>query len=472
MYKEDDVEGDILGDKQKEKCGTAGVFGHKKAAFLTMRMLHALQHRGQEGTGIVSSPKKGEFCYHRGHGLVSENFQPATIRELIGPSAIGHVRYSTSGANNTMEEASKNIQPFFAQTAFGGLALAHNGNLTNTDKIRAEMIKTGHIFHSTSDTEVVLQLAARNHTKGHIPRIIRSLKKVRGSYAMIMLTKKEMIGVRDPFGIRPLVLGKLRKCWVLASETCALDIIGARLIREIEPGEMVVISENGIRSLKPFSKKQERECDFEYIYFAKPDSFVGGQSVQVVRTRLGEHLARLCPAKADVVIPVPDSGVPAALGFSRASGITFDFGLIRNHYVGRTFIDPNQATRALRVLLKLNVNRAIVAGKKIVVVDDSIVRATTIKQIVKMLRKAKVKEIHLRISCPPIRFSCNLGIDTPDRSKLFANRFQCIEDMVNDLGVDSLGFLSLEELYKGIGKKPCGSCSGLCSACFTGKYPT
>ena len=459
-------------DKPHEECGIAGVYGHKEAAFFVTRMLHALQHRGQEGAGIVSLSEVVDFRAHRGHGLVSENFPPITLKGLPGNKAIGHVRYSTSGNNDVAEEAFKNIQPFFAETAFGGLALATNGNLTNAVSIRKKMIKAGHIFHSSSDSEVILQLTARDHKHGHTARIIEGLKKVRGSYSIIMLTKYGMIGSRDPFGMRPLVLGKLRKCWVLASETCALDIINARFVREIEPGEMVIINENGVRSLKPFQKKPSRLCDFEFIYFARPDSVMGGQSVQTVRIRLGEHLAQLWPVDADIVSAVPDSGVPAALGFSRASGIPYDPGLVRNHYVGRTFIDPVQATRSVRVHLKLNANRAIVAGKKIVLVDDSIVRGTTIREIVRMLRRAKVKEIHLRISCPPIKHPCFYGIDTPNKKNLLASRFDSIEKMRKYLGVDSLGFLSLEELRKAIRKKPCDSCSGLCSACFTGKYPT
>ncbi len=458
-------------DKLHEECGIFGVFNHSRAAFLTMEGLHALQHRGQEGAGIVSLSKDGEFCAHRGHGLVSENFPPNVLQGLVGRCAIGHVRYPTCGNNDKPEKVFRSIQPFFAETAFGGLAMAHNGNLTNTTDIRVKMIKNGHIFYSSSDSEVLLKLIARDHKHGVIARIVDGLKKVRGAYSLVMLTKNEMIGIRDPHGIRPLVLGKLQRSWVLASETCALDIVNARFIREVEPGEMIIISNNGIRSLKPFPSKTSNLCDFEFIYFARPDSVIGGQSVQSVRIRLGEHLARFCPAKADIVSAVPDSGVPAALGFSRASGIPYDPALVRNHYVGRTFIDPVQATRAVRVHLKLNANRAIVAGKRIVLVDDSIVRGTTIREIVKMLRKAKVKEIHLRISCPQIKYPCFFGIDTPDKNKLFVNRFSSIEEMQKYLGVDSLGFLPIEELHKAINKKTSGCCSGFCSACFTGKYP-
>jgi amidophosphoribosyltransferase len=458
-------------DAPHEECGIVGVYNLKDAAFLAMRGLFALQHRGQEGAGIISRSEKGEFFAHRGHGLVSENFPPEVLHKLIGRCATGHVRYSTSGDNSDKEEAFRNIQPFFAETAFGGLALAHNGNLINAAPIRTEMIKFGHIFNSSSDSEVILQLAARYHNQGLIARIIEGLKKVRGSYSLVMLTDHEMIGVRDPFGFRPLVLGKLRRGWVLASETCALDILDAKFVREVEPGEMVVVSKGGIRSLRPFSAKPNCMCDFEYIYFARPDSVIEGQSVQNVRVRLGEQLAKLCPATADIVSAVPDSGVPAALGFSKESGIQYNPVLVRNHYVGRTFIDPVQATRAVRVRLKLNANRTIVAGKRIVLVDDSIVRGTTIKVIVAMLRKAGAKEIHLRISCPPIKHSCYYGIDTPNRSKLFANRFNSIEKMRQYLKVDSLAFLSLAGLHTAIGKKSCGSCTGLCSACFTGKYP-
>ncbi len=457
-------------DKLSEECGVVGVYNHADAAFFAMRMMHALQHRGQEGAGIVSLPQNGNFCVHRGHGLVSENFPPPILKGLRGRSAVGHVRYSTSGANDTVEKAFQSIQPFFAETAFGGLALAHNGNLTNAVEIRAKMIKAGHIFHSSSDSEVLLQLAARDHGSGRIVRIIEGLKKVRGSYSLVLLTRHELIGIRDPFGIRPLVLGKLRKSWMLASETCALDIVNARFVREVEPGEIVIISESGLKSLKPFPAKFPNLCDFEFIYFARPDSVIEGQSVQAVRIRLGEHLARLCPAKADIVSAVPDSGVPAAIGFSRASGIPYDPGLVRNHYVGRTFIDPSQATRSVRVRLKLNANRAIVSGKRVVLVDDSIVRGTTIREIVTMLRRAKVKEIHLRISCPEIRYPCFYGIDTPNEDELLANHMST-EEMRKYLGVDSLGFLSIEELHRAIGKKPCKSCSGLCGACFTGEYP-
>lgn len=450
-----------------EECGVAGVFNAKGASSMVRDALFALQHRGQEGTGIISySSHESVFCTHHGLGLVSDNFQPETLEKLLGSKAIGHVRYSTSGNNSNEEQTKRNLQPFFAETAFGGFALAHNGNLTNTAAIREEMIKCGKIFHSTSDTEVLFHLMAEYHEQGQTQRIIESLKKVKGSYALVMLTKDALIGARDTFGIRPLVLGKAKDGFVLASETCALDILKAEFVREIEPGEIVIITDSGIESTKPFESKPKRFCDFEYIYFARPDSEVAGNSVQDVRIRLGESLARNHPvSNANVVFAVPDSGVPAALGYARASGIRYEPGLVRNHYVGRTFLSPVQATRERKVMLKLNPVSSVIRGKCIVLIDDSIVRGTNMKIVADMLWKAGVKEVHLRISCPQIKHPCFYGIDTPTKGELFANRFNDVEEMRRYLNVTSLAFMSIEELHDVI------PCKGLCSSCFAGKYP-
>lgn len=458
-------------DKLREECGIFGIWGNNKASFHTARGLFSLQHRGQEGAGIVTYSDHDGFLAHRGPGLVSDNFPPEKLKSLRGRAAIGHVRYSTAGA--TGPKALENIQPLFAETAYGMLAIAHNGNLTNADVIRQKMISSGHIFHASSDTAVILHLSAHDHGNTRIEQIVDGLKKVTGSYALVLLTDTELIGIRDPYGVRPLVLGKQNRSFVLSSETCALDAIGAKFIREVEPGEMVIISDKGLRSLKPFPKKERRACDFEDIYFARPDSIIDGRSVSETRNHFGRILAIEAPAKADIVLPVPDSGMSAALGFSEASGIPFSVaGLVRNHYVGRTFIDPAQATRAVRVRLKLNANRAVVKGKKVVLVDDSIVRGTTIKEIVRMLRRAGAKEIHLRISCPQIKFSCHYGIDTPSRKKLLASNFKTVEGMRRYLGVNSLYFLSIDGLHSVIGDKKHGKCCGQCSACFTGNYFT
>jgi amidophosphoribosyltransferase len=466
-------------DKPKEECGIVGIFNHPRASLLTAMMLHALQHRGQEGAGIVTSGTEKGFCAHRGPGLVSGNFPPHIIEKLLGRSAIGHVRYSTSG-DNFPEKALHNLQPFFAETAFGGLGLAHNGNLTNADQLRAELISQGSIFRSSSDTEVILHLVAKNHDLGQISRIIEGLKRVKGSYSLVALNEHELIGIRDPFGIRPLILGKFQGSWILASETCALDTlrdpdnpkIEAKFVREIEPGEIVIISQNGIRSIKPFEPQSPRPCIFEYIYFARPDSIIEGQTLYDTRIRMGQILAQEHPVEADVIVPVPDSGVPAALGYAQESRTLFATGLTRNHYVGRTFIEPKQATREVRVGMKLNPITSVINGRRVVVVDDSVVRGTTGRVIIRMIRRAGAKEIHLRLSSPPIPYSCFYGIDTPQQDFLLAHKLGSVEKMRRFLEVDSLGFLSLGGVYQAIGKGlRRNDCPQACDACFTGDYP-
>jgi len=467
-------------DKMREECGIVGIFNHPRATLHTVLMLHALQHRGQEGAGIVTFSSKKGFCAHRGPSLVSGNFPPHVVENLLGRSAIGHVRYSTSG-DNSPENATRNLQPFFAETAFGGFGLAHNGNLTNADKLRMKLINQGSIFHSTSDTEVIFHLFAEYHRRGQICRIVEGLKKVRGSYSLVAMNNHELIGIRDPFGIRPLVLGKFEGSFILASETCALDSLRnpedttakAEFVREIEPGEIVIISENGISNLKPFKEQSPRLCVFEHIYFARPDSIIDGQTLYDVRVKMGRNLANEYPAEADVVIAIPDSGVPAALGYAMEAKIMYALGLIRNHYVGRTFIDPLQAIRELRVAMKLNPIISVLKGKRVIVVDDSVVRGTTGRVIIRMIREAGAKEIHFRLSSPPITYPCFYGIDTPQQNLLLAHRLGSVEKMRKFLGVDSLGFLSLNGTYQAIGKGlRDDKCPQVCDACFSGDYPT
>jgi len=458
---------DCDAERLHEECGVFGIFGHPDAAAITALGLHALQHRGQEAAGIVAFDGQ-RFHSERRLGLVGDHFSSAqTIERLPGQAAVGHVRYATTG-----ETILRNVQPLFAELDGGGLAVAHNGNLTNGLTLRRELIKSGAICQSTSDTEVVLLLAARSRKARVVERFIEALRDIEGAYALVALTNNKLIGARDPLGIRPLVLGDLDGCPILCSETCALDIIGARFVRDVENGEVVVVTEKGVESLRPFPPQRMRPCIFEYVYFARPDSVVHGRSVYETRKAMGAELARESPAEADIVVPVPDSGVPAALGFAEACGLPFEFGIVRNHYVGRTFIQPTQAIRELGVRLKHNANRAVVAGKRIVLLDDSIVRGTTSVKIVQMMREAGAREVHFRISSPPIAYPDFYGIDTPERDKLLAARLD-LEGMRRFVGADSLAFLSVDGLYRAMGY------SGRDNArpqftdhCFTGEYPT
>jgi len=453
-------------DHLREECGVFGIYGHPEAAALTALGLHALQHRGQEAAGIVAHD--GDvFHNHRDLGHVEDCFgSESIIRKLKGAAAVGHVRYSTTG-----ETLLRNVQPLFAEMEFGGLALAHNGNLTNTNVLRRSLVKRGCLFQSTTDTEVIIHLIAISLYTSVEDRLIDALRQIEGAYSLTCLTKDGVMGVRDPLGIRPLVLGKLDGAWCLASETCAFDIIGAEFVRDVEPGEIVVISATGLRSLKPFAIKQRRFCIFEYIYFARPDSIMEGTSVYDVRKRIGAQLARESAVDADVIIPVPDSGVPAAIGYAAQAGIPFELGIIRNHYVGRTFIQPTDRTRHVGVKMKHNPNRHAIEGKRVVLVDDSIVRGTTSRKIVEMVRQAGAREVHMRISSPPTNHCCYFGIDTPEREKLLAARYD-VDGMAKLIGVDSLAFISLDGLYKAVGEEARNPAAPqYCDACFTGDYP-
>ena len=454
-------------DKLHEECGVFGIFGSPDAATLTTLGLHALQHRGQEGAGIVTFDGD-KFNGVRKPGLVGDNFnRPDIIARLPGRNAIGHVRYSTTG-----DSILKNIQPLFADLAMGGFACAHNGNLTNASSLRKRLITDGSIFQTTSDTETILQLVARSKRTLIVDKLIDALFQVQGAYSLVILTNKKLIGVRDPHGIRPLVLGDLNGAPVLASETCALDIIGAKYVRDVENGEIVVISESGIESIKPFPVVEERPCIFERIYFSRPDSIVEGKTVYFYRKNLGEQLAIENQIKADVVIPIPDSGVPAALGFAQKSNIAFELGIIRNHYVGRTFIEPTQSIRQFGVKLKHSANRSYIENKKVVLIDDSIVRGTTARKIVKMIYDAGASEVHFGISCPPITHPDFYGIDTPDYEELIASK-NSIEEMRESIGATSLFFLSLEGTYKAMGHdKRNNKQPQFTDHCFTGEYPT
>jgi amidophosphoribosyltransferase len=459
----DDTEGDVL----REKCGVFGVFGHRDAAALTALGLHALQHRGQEAAGIVSFDGR-HFHTERRMGLVGDHFSRGSVIErLAGESAIGHCRYATTGATIL-----RNVQPLYADLAGGGIAVCHNGNLTNALTLRRQLIREGAICQSTSDTEVILHLIARSPKQKLVERFIDALQQIEGAYSLVALSNKKLIGARDPLGIRPLVLGDLNGTPILASETCALDIIGARYVRDIGNGEVVVISRDGIESHRPFPQQAARPCIFEYIYFARPDSVVGGRSVYEVRKRMGQELAHESPADCDVVVPVPDSGVPAAIGFAQASGTPFELGIIRNHYVGRTFIEPTQQIRALGVKLKHNANRSQVAGKRIVLIDDSLVRGTTSVKIVQMMRDAGAREVHMRIASPPITHPDYYGIDTPERDKLLAANMN-LDEMRAFIGADSLAFLSVEGIYRAMGhNRRDPDHPQYTDHCFTGDYPT
>lgn len=449
-------------DKFQEECGVFGIYGSDDAAALAALGLHALQHRGQEACGIVSHDNQ-RFYAHRALGMVDETFNKADVlTQLKGHIAIAHNRYATTG-----ETWLRNVQPLHADLDTGGFSIAHNGNLTNALTLREQFVKSGALFQSTSDTEVILHALIRSKAEGIHNRLAEALKDIEGAYALVCVGGNQLIGVRDPLGIRPLVLGRLGTAHVLTSETCALDIIGASYVRDIEPGEMVVIDGEGLRSHFPFGRKSERFCVFEYIYFARPDSAFNGRSVYKARFDIGKALAKQAPCEgAELIVPVPDSGVPAALGFAEGSGVPFGYGIIRNHYVGRTFIQPTDQIRHLGVKLKHNPNKALIQGKSIVLVDDSIVRGTTSKKIVEMVRQAGAREVHMRIAAPPTKYGCFYGVDTPDSNKLLAHTHS-VQQIADFIGVDSLAYISIDGLYDAIGDKR----AGFCDACFSGDYP-
>ena len=443
-------------------CGVFGIVGHPEASNLTYLGLHALQHRGQESAGIVSSDG-ARLHVHREMGLVADIFTAEVLSGLPGPSAIGHVRYSTAGGSYV-----KNAQPLMVAYAGGQLAVAHNGNLTNAQALRDELEQSGAIFQTDSDSEVIIHLIARSRQPAFEQRVVEALQRVQGAYSLLFLTERKLVAVRDPFGFRPLVLGKLRDAHVLTSETTALDLIEGEVVREVEPGEMVVIDQEGLRSFRPFPPSRLGRCVFEHVYFAKPDSVLFGSTVYEVRKKLGMQLAKEQPAQADLVIAVPDSGVPAAIGYSQVSRIPYDVGLIRSHYVGRTFIEPQQSIRHFGVKLKLSAVRNVLKGKRVVVVDDSIVRGTTSRKIVKMIKAAGASEVHLRISSPPTSWPCYYGIDTPSRNELIAASHS-VEEIARYVTADSLGYLSLEGLGAAVGDPDSRT---FCTACFSGKYLT
>ncbi len=455
-------------DKLHEECGVFGVFGHPDSGALTVLGLHALQHRGQEAAGIVTFDD-GHFTSERHVGLVGDIFggkNATRVLNLKGSFAIGHNRYSTAGGSGA-----RNIQPMFADLIGGGLALAHNGNLTNARALRNELVGEGRIFQSTSDTEVIIHLAARSTYRPIVDKLIDALKKVQGAYSLVALTSKKMIGVRDPWGVRPLVLGRLDGAHILASETCALDIIGAEFVRDIAPGEMIVITKDGIESYHPFARQPHRFCVFEYIYFSRPDSEVEGRNVYELRKLTGVELARESPADADMVIPVPDSSIPAAIGYANEAKLPFELGIIRNHYVGRTFIEPGDGIRNFAVRKKHNPNRATLAGKRVVLIDDSIVRGTTSKKIVQMVRDAGATEVHFRVASPPTAHSCFYGVDTPNTADLLAHQMD-VEGMRRLIGADSLAFITMDGLYRAMGEgKRNAANPQFCDACFSGAYP-
>ncbi|MBI2987799.1 MAG: amidophosphoribosyltransferase [Deltaproteobacteria bacterium] len=452
-------------DKFHDECAVMGIFGHPEAANMVYLGLYALQHRGQESSGIVSSDGKA-LISHRQMGLVADIFKEDVIKRLEGSSAIGHNRYSTSGQSHL-----KNAQPFVVEYAQGPIAISHNGNLVNAGMLRDELEAYGSIFQSTSDTEVIIHLIATSKEATLMGRIVEALSRVRGAYSLLFLTLDRMIAARDPMGFRPLVLGKFkvgrnRNGYVVASESCALDLIEAEYLREVEPGEIITFGPKGMESLKPFPPVPHAKCIFEYIYFSRPDSNLYGRNVYQVRKELGRQLARENPVQADLVTPVPDSGVPAAIGYSEQSGLPLEFGLIRNHYVGRTFIEPQQSIRHFGVKIKLNAQREVLKGKRVVVVDDSIVRGTTSRKIIRMLRDAGAKEVHMRISSPPTISPCYYGIDTPTRSELIASS-SSVEEIRKFIEADSLGYISREGMYGFLD----GRTDGFCDACFSGNYP-
>ena len=452
--------------KIKEECGVFGISNSSDASALTALGLHALQHRGQEGCGIVSFDGK-KYHSEKRFGLVGDNFnKEKVLKNLIGKYAIGHNRYSTTGENTL-----RNIQPFFADTNAGGIGVSHNGNLTNSITLRNRLVEEGAIFHTTSDTETIVQLIAKSKRNKTIDRVIDAIFQIQGGYALVMLTQNTLIGVRDPFGIRPLVIGKLKDSYVFTSETCALDIIGAKFIREVENGEVVYIENDKLKSIKPFPYRKARPCVFEYIYFARPDSLLGGKSAYEHRKNFGKELAKENNIDADIVVPVPDSGNAAALGFAQYVGKNFELGLIRNHYVGGTFIEPSQKIRSLGVKLKLNANHSTIKNKKIILIDDSLVRGTTSHKIVKMLYDAGAKEVHVKIACPEIKFPDFYGVDTPTKKELLAAN-KTTEEICEYIGAKSLDFLSLEGLYRAMGfDKRNETNPQLTDHYFTGDYP-
>ena len=452
-------------DKFHEECAVMGVYGHSEAANLVYLGLYALQHRGQESSGIVSSDGKN-LISHRQMGLVADVFKEDVIKRLEGPSAIGHNRYSTTGQSHL-----RNAQPFVVEYSQGPIAISHNGNLVNAQVLREELETSGSIFQSTSDTEVIIRLIATSRDQSLMGRVVEALSRVRGAYSLLFLTLDRMIAARDPMGFRPLVLGRFksgknRDGFVVASETCALDLIEADYLREVEPGEIITFGPKGMESLKPFPPAPHAKCIFEYIYFSRPDSNLYGRNVYQVRKELGRQLARESGVAADLVTPVPDSGVPAAMGYAEKSGLPLEFGLIRNHYVGRTFIEPQQSIRHFGVKVKLNAQRQVLEGKRVVVVDDSIIRGTTSRKIIRMLRDAGAKEVHMRISSPPTIGPCYYGIDTPTRSELIAST-SSVEEIRRFIEADTLAYLSREGMYAFLD----GQTQGFCDACFSGNYP-
>lgn len=451
-------------DKFHEECGVFGIYGHPEAANMTYLGIYALQHRGQEGCGI-SAADGTRLRTHVGLGLVADVFKNQdTFKSLPGGSAIGHVRYSTAGGNDV-----KNCQPIAVNYARGSIAVAHNGNLVNAQEVRNELEQSGSIFSTSADTEVIIHLLAKAQADALPDRIAEALRAVRGAYSLVFLTETRMVAVRDPRGFRPLVLGQVDGAYVVASETCALDLIEAKFIREVEPGEMIVFDKEGMHSYRPFEQRAPSFCIFEFIYFARPDSTVFGQQVYGMRKAFGQQLAREHAVEADIVIPVPDSGVPAAIGYAEESGLPFEMGLIRNHYVGRTFIEPQQSIRHFGVKIKLNAIRDVLKGKRVVVVDDSVVRGTTSRKIIKMIRNAGAKEIHMRVSSPPTSYPCFYGIDTPTRNELISST-HTIDEICRYITADTLGYLSIEGMRRVAGITD-GTSGPFCDACFSGKYP-
>jgi amidophosphoribosyltransferase len=448
-------------DKFHDECAVFGVYGHEEAANLTYLGLYALQHRGQEASGIVAGDGE-QFCIQKGMGLVADIFNKSVLAKLPGYMAIGHNRYSTSGGNDL-----KNVQPLTVNFALGNLALAHNGNLINAQMLRHELEAYGAIFQSTSDSEVIIHLIAHSRAGSFLSRVVDALNQVRGAFSVVLMTDNGLIAARDPYGLRPLCIGRLRSSWVVASETCAFDLLDAEYVREVEPGELIVISDQGLDSHHPFPKTAPAMCVFEYVYFARPDSRIfGSDAVYTTRKALGRQLAQESWVPADVVIPVPDSGVPAALGYAEGAGVPFEAGLIRNHYVGRTFIEPEQSIRHFGVKVKLNAVPEVLNGKRVVVIDDSLVRGTTSRKIVKMIRQAGAKEVHMRISSPPIVSPCFYGIDTPTKKELIASDHS-IEEIRKYITADSLAYLSLDGMLKSAPRTP----EQYCTACFTERYP-
>jgi amidophosphoribosyltransferase len=455
----------LMQDKMTEECGVFGVYGHPESAKLTYYGLHALQHRGQESAGICASDGE-KFTSHRGMGLVTEAFGNDELANIHGFMSIGHVRYSTSG-----ESRIENAQPLIFKYIQGNLALAHNGHLVNARQVKHQLERQGSIFQTTSDTEVIAHLIAKSGYEKIEDAVRESLRVVKGAYALLFMTENKFVAALDPNGIRPLSIGKIGDAYVVSSETCAFDVVGATYLREVEPGEIVIIDENGVRSDRIAKPTQRSICSFEYIYFARPDSDIDGINVHLARKQLGRQLAKEASVEADVVTGVPDSSISAAIGYAEATGIPYELGLIKNRYVGRTFIQPSQELRAQGVRMKLSAVRKVVEGKRVVMIDDSIVRGTTSGRIVNMLREAGATEVHVRISSPPVKYPCHYGIDISSRSELIAAN-KSIEEIRQFIGADSLAFLSKEGLVEGIGRKDDGPYRGLCLSCFTGEYPT